>query len=201
MWKIKLFCEVSHVWILGGTTWKSVAKLEGDWKGEKWKNSVVVSPKSPQQARGCPTCSRLYFCFSQAAQAQAQAPPSENHFSNIGQTPHSAGDGGERSRLVEAASEKWVPCRALPAVCRVPVREKHCSALIRGSGASNWNDQIELHPIGLHHLCNALLERCGKAEWWNWWCWKWEHWSLPGIGARIHTARDLPFDRSLFGKS
>ena len=112
MWKIKLFCEVSHVWILGGTTWKSVAKLEGDWKREKWKNSVVVSPKSPQQARGCPTCSRLYFCFSQAA--QAQAPPSENHFSNIGQTPHSAGDGGERSRLVEAASEKWVLCRAVP---------------------------------------------------------------------------------------
>ena len=34
---------------------------------------------------------------------------------------------------------------------------------------------------------------CGKAEWWNWWCWQ-QHWSLPGIGgaARIHTSRDLP---------
>ena len=89
----KISCGVFHT-----NTWCGKA-------GEKWNNSVVVSPKSPQQAGGCP---RLYFCFSQAA--KAQAPPPENHFSNIGQTPHSAGNGGGRSRLVEAASEKWAPC-------------------------------------------------------------------------------------------
>ena len=148
MWKIKikLFCKSPMYEYLVKKSGKAVRRLEGRKMKELCCGVSQVSPASSRLPNLLPAL--FLFLTTSTSTSTTVGKSFFKHWTN----PTQCRRWWRAQQISRSGIWKMgaVPCRALPAVCRVPVREKHCSALIRGSGASNWNDQIELHPIGLH---------------------------------------------------
>ena len=162
------------------------------WGGEREKMKwTMLWCRHPP--RGCPSSSGLYFCFSPSGKSFLK------HWTNLtqrgnGRTLPCNTVSGNWSQCSAIKALKWSAVRRcispLPIVEHL-CSELHCIALhciaslsadswvvltspsADSWAAADWNriqlkSTSALSSAALH--CIKMHRRCGKAEWWNWWC-------------------------------